>query len=128
MIKTLGECDISAQETVHLLLSLKLYSSTFNAVPVNIEGSRRIKLGSQGGDSPCTEDSLHDHYANRAKYERKLLDGHIMTLDFVDFTRMYKIVSGEITKPPENVVLRVFPTYSSNPKQTLSHFIASINS
>ena len=27
MIKTLGERDFSAQETMHLLLSLKLYSS-----------------------------------------------------------------------------------------------------
>ena len=30
MMKTLGERDFSAQETMYLLLSLKLYSTTFN--------------------------------------------------------------------------------------------------
>ncbi|CAB4010748.1 ATP-dependent DNA helicase PIF1 [Paramuricea clavata] len=42
MIKTLGERDIGAQETMHLLLSLKLYMSSFNVIPVNLNPSRRV--------------------------------------------------------------------------------------
>ena len=57
MIKRLGECDISAQEAMHLLLSLKLYSSTFFVIPVNLDGSRRIKVNYHTTDSQCTEDS-----------------------------------------------------------------------
>ena len=33
-MRTLGQRYFSAQETTHLLLSLKLYSTTFNVLPV----------------------------------------------------------------------------------------------
>ena len=117
MIKTLGERDISAQEAMHLLLSLKLYSSTFFVIPVNLDGSRRIKVNYHSTDSQCTEDSLLDQYANRNQYQQQFPDGQFMTLNFLDFTRKYKIVSGRITKRTDNTVLRVFPTYSGNPKR-----------
>jgi hypothetical protein len=42
MMKSLGERDISAQETMHLLLSLKLYATTFKVLPINLNGSRKI--------------------------------------------------------------------------------------
>lgn len=41
--KTVGQRDFSAQETMHLLSSLKLYSTTFTVLPVSLNGSRRIK-------------------------------------------------------------------------------------
>ena len=41
-LRTLGQRDFSAQETMHLLLSLKLYSTTFNVVPISLYGSRKI--------------------------------------------------------------------------------------
>lgn len=43
MIKTLGERDFSAQETMHLLLSLKLHSASFQVLPVNLDGTRSLK-------------------------------------------------------------------------------------
>ena len=43
MIKTLGERDFSAQETMHLLLSLKLHSSCFQVLPINLDGTRSLK-------------------------------------------------------------------------------------
>ena len=43
MTKTLGERDFSAQETMHLLLSLKLHSSSFQVLPVNLDGTRSLK-------------------------------------------------------------------------------------
>ena len=101
---------------MHLLLSLKLYSSTFFVIPVNLDGSRRIKVNYYSTDSQCTEDSLLDQYANHIQYQQQFPDGQLMTLNFLDFTRKYKIVSGRITKHTDNTVLRVFPTYSGNPK------------
>ena len=40
-MKTLGERDFSAQETMHLLLFLKLYSTAFNVIPVSIMAPAR---------------------------------------------------------------------------------------
>ena len=37
-------------------------------------------------------------------------------MSFVQFATTYKVVNNELTKLPENVVPRIFPTYSSNPK------------
>ena len=41
-LRTLGQRDFSAKETMHLLLSLKLYSTTFNVVPVSLYDSYKI--------------------------------------------------------------------------------------
>ena len=37
-------------------------------------------------------------------------------MSFVQFATTYKVVNNELTKLPENVVPRIFPTYSPNPK------------
>jgi hypothetical protein len=42
-MKYLGERDYAAQETVHHLLSLKLNSSSLKAMPVSLNGSRRVR-------------------------------------------------------------------------------------
>ena len=41
-MKSLGERDYTAQETMHHLLSLKLHSSSFKVIPVSLNGSRRV--------------------------------------------------------------------------------------
>jgi hypothetical protein len=43
VMKTLGERDYAAQETMHHLLSLKLHSSSFTVVPISLDSSRRIR-------------------------------------------------------------------------------------
>lgn len=67
-MKTIGQRDFSAQETMHLLLSLKLYSTTFTVLPVHLNGSRRIKSNIPDPSLPCTGDSLLDIYAKRQKF------------------------------------------------------------
>ena len=42
MIQSVGERDYSAQETAHLLLSLPLYSCTYNFITVSLDGSKQI--------------------------------------------------------------------------------------
>ena len=67
-MRTLGQRDFLAQETMHHLLSLNLVSSSFNVVPINFNGSRRLNIATQPDDR-ATTDSLLDAYAEREKYE-----------------------------------------------------------
>lgn len=63
-MKTLGERDYAAQETMHHMLSLKLHSSSFNVVPVSLNGSRRVHTDPSvdSGDTSCTNSSLLDMF------------------------------------------------------------------
>lgn len=46
-MKSLSQCDYSAQEVMQHLLSLKLVSCSFNVVPITLNGSCRIKVKEQ---------------------------------------------------------------------------------
>ena len=110
VMKTLGERDCAAQETMHHLMSLKLHSSSFKVMPVSLNGSRRLRNTRcvEEGES-CTDNSLLDVYANRHQYD----SSNNMT-NMKDVSK-YKLVN-ELKILPENVVPRIFPTYSPNPK------------
>ena len=114
VMKSLGERDYAAQETMHHLLSLKLHSSSFKVMPVSLNGSRRVcdTANIEEGES-CTDYSLLDVYSNREQYESSQ---NIINMNFVQFATTYKVVNNELTKLPENVIPRIFPTYSPNPK------------
>ena len=112
VMKTLGERDYAAQETMHHLLSVKLHSSSFEVISVSLNGRVCDNASIEDGDS-CTDNSLLDVYANRQQYDSS---HDIMNMNFVQFATKYKVVNNELTKLPENVVPRIFPTYSSNPK------------
>ena len=114
VMKSLGERDDAAQETMHHLLSLKLHSSSFKVMPVSLNGSRRVHdtASADQGES-CTDYSLLDMYANGVQYESS---ENIMNMNFVQFATTYKVVNNELTKLPENIIIRIFPTYFPNPK------------
>ncbi len=113
MMKTLGERDFSAQETMHLLLSLKLHSSSFTVVPVSLHGSRKVNT-SVGPAAKCTSNSLLDYYGKRKIYIEKVPD--IMNINFMQFVSKYKIVKGELHHRSTRFVPKVFPKYSCNPR------------
>ena len=113
-MKSLGERDYAAQETMHHLLSLKLHSSSFNVIPVSLNGSHRVHADVEEGES-CTDYSLLDVYATCYEYDSSEL---VMNMNFVQFATTYKVVNNQLVKLPENVVTRIFPTYSSNPKRS----------
>ncbi len=114
VMKSLGERDYAAQETMHHLLSLKLHSSSFKVMPVSLNGSRRVRDTESIEDGePCTDYSLLDVYANREQYDSSQ---EIVNMNFVQFATTYKVVNNELTKLPENLIPRIFPTYSPNPK------------
>ena len=48
---------------MHLLLSLKLRSFSFQVLRVNLDGSRSVKRQIKDGDRSCTNDSILDKYA-----------------------------------------------------------------
>ena len=72
-MKSLGQRDYSAQETMHHLMSPKLVSSSFNVVPISLNGSRRIN-GKMTEGKPVTNDSLLDTYAKREIYSQTIPD------------------------------------------------------
>ena len=115
IMKTLGERDYAAQETMHHLNSLKLHSSSFNVIPVSLNGSRRIRINSkfQDQDGICTDKSLLDVYANREHYNDQ---ADILSLNFVEFATRYKVVNKKLQRQADNIIPRIFPTYSPNPK------------
>ncbi|CAB3979507.1 ATP-dependent DNA helicase PIF1 [Paramuricea clavata] len=114
VMKSLGERDYAAQETMHHLLSLKLHSSSFKVMPVSLNGSRRVRdsVSIDEGES-CTDYSLLDVYANREQYDSSQ---NIINMNFVQFATTYRVANNELTKLPENIIPRIFPTYSPNPK------------
>ena len=111
-MKTLGERDYAAQETMHHFLLLKLHSSNFNVIPVSLNGSRRIRIHSSA-EEVCSNPSLLDVYANRTQYNSPMDNTN---LNFVQFATQFKVVNNKPTILPDNVVPRIFPTYSSNPR------------
>jgi len=113
VMKSLGQRDFSAQEVMHHLLSLKLVSSSFNVLPISLDGSHKVKTNSANEDV-ATNDSLLDVYAKRAMYADKIPD--IMALNCITFATKYKLVDNKLTAQAENVVPRTFPVYSSNNK------------
>ena len=87
-MKTIGERDHAAQETMHHLLSLKLHSSSFNVIPVSLNVTRKV---SNIPDGICTSNSLLDHYANLDQYDTSQ---EVMNLKFMQFVTKFKVVSG----------------------------------
>ena len=96
---------------MHHLLSLKLHSSSFTVIPVSLNGSRRINLSSADGEV-CSNNSLLDVYANHTQYSSA---NDTNKLNFVQFATQFKVVNKKLTRLPDNVVPRIFPTYSPNP-------------
>ena len=103
-MKYLGERDYAAQETMHHLLSLKLHSSSFNVIPVSLNGLRRVCADVEEGES-CTDYSFLDVYTTRHKYDSSEL---VMSMNFVQFATTYNVVNNQLVKLPENVIPRIF--------------------
>ena len=114
MIKSLGERDFSAQETMHHLLSLKLHSTTFHVKSFSLNGSRRLQKSGNPDNRNCTSDSFLDVYANRNSFSNKFPG--IVKTNFMEFATKYKLANNKLEQRNDNIIPNVFPTYSSNPK------------
>ena len=52
-------------------------------------------------------------YANCQQYDSSQV---VMNMNFIQFATTYQFINQKLTKLPENVIPRIFPAYSSNPK------------
>ena len=118
-MKALCERDFSAQETMHLLMSLKLHSCSFKVIPVSLTGSRKVRkppncdsnFENEGVDV-STENSLLDAYAHRENYDDS---PEFDNMNLAQFANKYRVFKGQLVTLPDNIVPRIFPTYSPNP-------------
>ena len=62
----------------------------------------------------ATNDSLLDVYANHAVYASEI--PNILNLNFISFATKYKLINKKLAAQAHNMVVRVFPVYSSNNK------------
>ena len=92
-MKSLGQRDFSAQETMNHLLPLKLLSPSFNVASISLDGSHKIKTNSSEGNVG-TNDSLLDVYAKCAMYIESIPD---IDFKFLNFTTKYKTVNNKLT-------------------------------
>ena len=111
MMKAIGQRDMSAQEVMHQILSLKLFSSSFQVVTTSLEGSRKIK---SDGNQPITEPSVLDYYANRIRFIDDIAG--VMQLNFLQFVSSYFVKNDSLCKRKNMAIVRTFPNYPSNPK------------
>ena len=44
MMKAVGQRDMSIQEVMHHILSIKLVSSSFQVITTSLDGSRKVQL------------------------------------------------------------------------------------
>ena len=114
MIKVAGDRDVGAQKTAHLLLQEPLYRCTYSFVGVSLDGNRRINHedGRHVGNE-ALDQSLMNLYSQRAKWEETYPG--ISALNFMEFATKYCISKAGLKPQSTDVVVRAFPSFSSNP-------------
>jgi len=125
VMKTLGQRDFSAQEAMHHLLFLNLVSSSFNVIPINLNGSRRLNVTKKPDDRAAT-DSLLDVYAQREKYQGTV-KCDLRNLNFLQFAMKYNLVNGKLVDQLNNVVPRVSPRIHQIQKVQILAYTVSTN-
>ena len=112
MIKAVGERDMSIQEVMHHILSLKMLSSTFQVISLSLDGSRKVEVDDEG--LITTKKSLLDNYAMRNQFQEK--HPNVMQLNLIQSLSQYEVkndTSCEYRK--KKIVLKTYPNYSNLP-------------
>ena len=109
MMQTVGFRDMSIQEVCHSILSLKLFSCSFNIITISLNGARQID--NVEGDI-VVKPSLIDIYAKRSDYSN---DDNVINSNFVSFHSNYFMRGDKISKRNKRVVIRIVPCYPSIP-------------
>lgn len=92
------EKETFKRETMYHLLSLKVVSSSFNVIPINLNGSCNIKKNLPDGDI-ATNDSLLDVYAKHAMYSE-----FIPNINFITFVTKCKLVKNKLAAQLDNII------------------------
>ena len=110
MMKAVGQRDMSIQEVMHQILSLKLFSSSYQVVTVSLEGTRKLEVV---GNDVVSQPSVLDDYANRQQF-RDDYPG-ILKENLIQFVSKYYVKDKSLFFRPKMVVVRTFPSYYGNP-------------
>ena len=101
MIQSVGERDFSVQETAHLLLSLPLYSCTYNFVTVSLDGSCQVQTDRSAQDK-ATEPSTLDVYAHRSTHATDFPT--TASLNLIQFVSKYSFYSNKAPRCKASVI------------------------
>ena len=80
----------SAQQIMHHLPPLKLTSRSFNVVPINLNGPRRVKVNRADADI-TTHDSILGTNSKRQKYV-----SDIMEMNVINFAKNFKVANDKL--------------------------------
>ena len=111
MMKAVGQRDMSAQEVMHQILSLKLFSSSFQVITTSLNGCQKFHVQNE---MLQVEPSLLDNYAERQSFVQD--NAGILQMNFVEFVSQYFVKDSCLKKRNKPVIVRTFPTYSSSPQ------------
>ena len=116
MIKSIGERDFSAQETAHMLLGLPLYSCTYTFVTVILDEMKTVEIQrSLSQTKMSTKLSIVEYYAQRTQYTST--DKAVKEMSLLQYSsHFYVHVNGSVKERKTQVIVRTYPSYSSNPK------------
>ena len=112
MMKAVGQRDMSIQEVMHQILSIKIVSSSFQVISISLDNSRKITPAER--NTLETEATLLDLYAKRTQFESKFPG--ISKCNFVQFASNYYKKKQSLAKRFALVVLKIFAKFSCNPK------------
>ena len=111
MMKVVSQRDMSIQEVMHHILFTKLLSSSFQVITVSLHGSRNVRMTD---NEMVSEPSVLDFYAERHQFEEH--DPNITDWNFLQFVSNHHCKDQKLHKKAHPVIVRTFPTFSSNPK------------
>lgn len=112
MTRAVSERDFSAQETVHMLLSLPLNSCTFSFCSLSLTGDRKIVRNAET-EQLTLQRSILELHATRDKN---------LELSVLQIASVFTEYKGEVKKRSSPVIVRTFQVYSSNPQSDNYHF------
>ena len=105
LMKASGQRDMSMQEVMYQILSLKFHSSSFNTITISLDGSRKLQL--EDGEL-ITKPSFLDHYAHRQKFAESFPS--VVNCNFIQFLSKYFVnKQRELILRKNEVIVRTFP-------------------
>lgn len=107
MMKSLGEKDMSIQEVIHSISSLKLCSISFQVITDSLDGTRQLQFDQK---EVKTKKSDLDTYAKRLELNASLID-----VNLIELCLMIVMNNNRFEKHGHVVVVKTFPIFSSNP-------------
>ena len=93
-MKAVGQRDMSVQEVMHQILSLKVFSSSFQVLTASLDGTRKVNVQH---NTVLAEPLLLDLYAYKKSLKSKSVNS-VLQCNFLHFVSLYTVKKGCIEK------------------------------